>query len=91
MNIVEAFKVALDTGKTVSTGWSNQYDMSSMNQVIFDLTVADILSNEWEVVEPEYLEKNITPNDIREACAKKKLHPTTAQALIDYLWPKKQG
>lgn len=89
MNIIEAFRLALDTGRTVSSRWvEQQYEVNEIDQVIEDLAVADILSDEWEVVERHDITKEISPGAIRKACAEKCFAPFVAEAIIDVLWAK---
>ena len=88
MNIIDAVKLALKTKQPISQGISEQFWISDMNDIFENLAVFEILSDDWDVVEDDLIEKKITPDCIRTACAKKKADPATAEAIIDALWPK---
>jgi hypothetical protein len=88
MNIVEAVKLALKTGKPISEGIGDQHWISDIHHLVQDLSVYEIISEDWDVVEDDLIEKKITPHGIRIACVKKKVPRSTAEAIIDALWGK---
>jgi hypothetical protein len=88
MNIIEAFRLALDTGGKIESRWGVQYAVTTLDRMVMDISVDEILADDWKLVEEHNLKKAISQGAIRKACAEKCFAPFVAEAIIDALWPK---